>query len=135
MTIAPSDAAVAARSFPRRWTALFALAVGDPDGYTPSDEDALHRSGAIQIAHRAARLLEHTATVLPGAVTGHVTAGAHGVLELVGVAANRLADVIESVAADDWKGEPIELLTRSIDEAASLLREAERAIDEALATQ
>jgi len=57
------------------------------------------------------------------------------VLELVGVAANRLAEVIESVPADDWKGAPIELLTRSIDEAASLLREAERAIDEALATQ
>jgi hypothetical protein len=46
-----------------------------------------------------------------------------------------LAEVIESVPADDWKGEPIELLTRSIDEAASLLREAERAIDDALATQ
>jgi hypothetical protein len=134
-TIAPSDAAVAARSFSRRWRALFARAVGDAESYTPSEDDALHRSGAIKSCHRAAELLAHTATQLPGTVTSHVSAGAHGVLELVDVAANRLASVIESVPADDWKGEPIELLTRAIDEAASLLREAERAIDEALASQ
>jgi hypothetical protein len=135
MTIAPSDAAVAARSFPRRWRALFARAVGDPEGYTPSDEDALHRSGAIQICHRAARLLEHTAVQLPGTIPDHVSKGAHGVLELVDVTAEHLASVIDSVPATAWKGEPIELLTTAIDEAASLLREGERAIDDALAAQ
>jgi len=133
MSIAPSDAAVAARSFPRRWRALFARAVGDAEGYTPSDDDALHRSGAIQLAHRAASTLAHASTHLPGTLVPHVSAGAHGVLELVEVAAMQLASVIESVPADSWKGEPIELLTRAIDDAASLLRQAEGAVDAALA--
>jgi hypothetical protein len=130
--IAPTDAAVAARSFPRRWRAVFARAVGDAEGYTPSEDDPLHRSGAIQLAHRAAALMVHASNHLPGTVVPHVSAGAHGVLELVDVAATQLAVVIESVPAEAWKGEPIALLTKTIDDAASLLREADRAVDTAL---
>lgn len=132
MKNSPSDAAVAARSFPRRWSALFARAVGDADGYVPDDDDPLHRSGAIKLANEAARLLEHTAHQLPGTVTSPPK-GAHGVLQLVEIAAGHLAEVIESVPADAWDGEPIDLLHRAIDEAAALLRRADAAVDAALA--
>ena len=135
MTIAPSDAAVAARSFPRRWRALFARAVGEDGEHDTPQDDVLHRSGAIDRAHRAARLLADAAAHLPGTVVSHVSSPAHGVLELVDVAATQLASVIDSVPAEAWQGRPIELLTETIDEAASLLREAERAIEAALASQ
>jgi hypothetical protein len=133
MKNSPSDAAVAARSFPRRWTALFARAVGDPEGYEPSDDDPLHRSGIIKLANEAARLLEHTAHQLPGTVTSRSKA-ARGVLDLVEVAAGHLAEVIDSVPGDQWTSEQVKLLNDAIDGTAALLRQADAAVDAALAS-
>jgi hypothetical protein len=132
MKNSPSDAAVAARSFPRRWTALFARAVGETQGYEPADDDALHRSGAIKLANEAARLLEHTAHQLPGTVSSPSKA-ARGVLDLVEIAAGHLAEVIESVPADEWTSEQVDLLNDAIDGTAALLRQADAAVDAALA--
>jgi hypothetical protein len=49
--------------------------------------------------------------------------------------ANRLAEAIDAVPADQWEGAPIEALTAGIDEAAALLRRAEQAIEEARANR
>jgi hypothetical protein len=127
VTIAPSDAAVAARSFPRRWRGLFARAAGDDD-----HADVLERSGAMELAAAAARVLANTADALPGTV--HGVAGIGGdVLDRLASAADALARTIESVPPDDWAGAPIVALTDGIDRAATLLRQAERAVDDALA--
>jgi hypothetical protein len=134
MKNSPSDATVAARSFPRRWQAVFARAVGDPADYRPDDDDALHRSGIIKLANQAAQRLEHAAHELPGTALPK-TQGARGVLDLVEVAAGHLAEVIESVPADAWDNATIDLLNHAIDEVASLLRQADQAVDAALATQ
>ena len=127
MTIAPSDAAVAARSFPRRWRALFARAAGDDE-----HADVLARSGAVGLVERATTLLADAAARLPGTVVAGATTG-DTPLDRLESAATSLARVIESVPGDTWGGAPIDVLTTTIDDAAALLRQAERAIDEALA--
>ena len=127
MTIAPSDAAVAARSFPRRWRALFARAAGDDE-----HGDVLARSGANGLAQQVTTMLADAAAKLPGTVIPGATAGTD-VLDRLESAATTLARVIESVPADSWAGEPIFVLTATIDETAALLRRAEKQIDEALA--
>jgi hypothetical protein len=127
MTIAPSDAAVAARSFPRRWRALFARAAGDEE-----QADVLARSGAAGLADEAAALLATTADRLPA---GSPLPSIDGTgLDRLESAASALASVIEHVPADDWgRGGAIDLLEAGIDGAAALLRQAERAVDEVLA--
>ena len=125
MTIVPADAAVAARSFPRRWRGLFARAAGDTD-----HPDVLERSGALQLAAAAATVLTDIAAALPGL---HRPVGGDDILERLDSAAATLADTIDAVPADGWSGHPIETLTTGIDHAASLLRQAERAIEAALA--
>jgi len=126
VTIAPSDAAVAARSFPRRWRALFARAAGDDE-----HQDVLDRSGAIDLANDAADVLERTAAALP--VLHGASPTGSDVLDRLDAAATALAAAIDHVDADDWAGAPIEALTAGIDDAAALLRQAERAIEAALA--
>jgi hypothetical protein len=128
VTISPSDAAVAARSFPRRWRALFARAAGADEGAA----DVLARSGAIGLADEASTLLATTADRLPAAGVRPAVVGDG--LDRLESAAGALADVIDHVPADDWgRGGSIDLLEAGIDGAAALLRQAERAIDEALA--
>ena len=126
MSIAPSDAAVAARSFPRRWRALFARAAGDDE-----HQDVLDRSGAVDLAGDAADVLQRTAAALP--VLHSAPAPGGDALDRLEAAATALASAIDHVDADAWAGAPIEALTSGIDDAATLLRQAERAIDQALA--
>lgn len=124
MTINPPDAVVAARSFPRRWRALFARAAGNDE-----QSDVLARSRAVELANDAVSVLHRTADRLgPGT---SATYGEDGPLDLLRHAALRLASTIETVNADDWAGERIEALTSGIDEAARLLRRAEAAVEEA----
>jgi hypothetical protein len=123
VTISPSDAAVAARSFPRRWRALFAMAQGDDER-----SNVLERSGALRMAAEAAAILENTAGRIRG---GLAPARGETLLDHLDAACDHLVHAIENVAADDWAGVRIEALTSGIEDAAALLRTAERAIEEA----
>ena len=124
MTISPSDAAVAARSFPRRWRGLFAMAEGDGEL-----SQILERSGARRLAAQAAGVLESTAE----SIRGGLPRGSAGddVLDALEAAADHLVRAIDNVGVNDWAGERIETLTAGIDDAAALLRKAQRAIEDA----
>jgi hypothetical protein len=126
MTINPSDAVVAARSFPRRWRALFAAASGDE-----GSGDLLERSGAERLAAQAADVLESTAEKVRTGFPAGVPSG--DVLDRIEVASEHLARAIGAVSADDWKGAHLDDLTAGIEQVAALLRQAEKAIDEARA--
>lgn len=124
MTINPPDAAVAARSFPRRWRALFARAAGADE-----QSDVLARSGAVELANDAVSVLHRTADRLgPGT---SATYGEGEPLDFLEHAALRLASTIEGLDAEDWAGERIEALDAGIADAARLLRRAEAAVEEA----
>jgi hypothetical protein len=123
MTISPLDARVAARSFPRRWRSLFATAAGDADM-----TDVLQRSGAEDLAAQAAEVLEHTADQLRGGLDAPAV---DDVLARVEASAEHLAASIDAVDPDDWKGPRIDALDAGIAQAASLLRDAEKAIEAA----
>ena len=124
MTISPSDAAVAARSFPRRWRALFAMAEGDGEL-----SQILERSGARRLAAQAAGVLESTAESIRGGQARG--SGGDDVLDVIDTAADHLVRAIDAVATDDWAGPRIQTLTEGIDEAAALLRKAQRAVEDA----
>lgn len=123
MTISPSDASVAVRSFPRRWRGLFAMAAGDDE-----HDDVLERSGALRMVAEAAAILEATADDIRG---GLPSARGETVLEHLDAACDHLVRAIDNVAPEDWAGTRIEALTRCIEDAAALLRNAERAIEAA----
>lgn len=126
MTISPGDAAVAAKSFPRRWRELFAMAAADED-----HPDLLERSGAVGMADEAATLLAETAERLPASRVPADTEGG-GPLDRLESAAAALTGTIDGVPADDWgRGGALELLEAGIDGAAALLRQAETAIEDA----
>lgn len=124
MTISPSDAAVAARSFSRRWRALFAMAEGDGEM-----SEVLERSGARRLAAQAAGVLESTAESIRGGLPSG--SGGTDVLDVIDAAADHLVRAIDNVASDDWAGQRIQTLTEGIDEAAALLRKAQRAVEDA----
>lgn len=146
----PSDAAVAARSFPRRWRALFATVSGEDD-----PGDVLRRHGAsspsaLALGQRAAEVLGVTAERLgrvrressptlsgdpPPATPGDPEA----VLAEIDEAATDLATQIDATDAGDWgrsaslggeTTDAVGVVTVGVDAAASLLREAERVLQE-----
>jgi hypothetical protein len=117
--IAPADAVVAARSFPRRWRALFALAAGDDDA-----PDVLTRSGAPGLAIEAAQALGAAASRLrPG---GSAPAGEP--LDVLTAEATRLAEAIDATDPARWDEASVGLVSEAVDRAATLLRQAERAV-------
>lgn len=122
MGVSPADAAVAARSFPRRWRALFARAAGD-DGAS----DVLDRSGAPALALQAAHALGDAAERLHGRAPTPVD----DPLEAIDAESLRLADAIEGLDPGLWDKELVGALSSAIDEAATRLREAERAVEAA----
>lgn len=119
MTVSPPDAAVAARSFPRRWRALFARAAGDDDA-----PDVLVRSGAPDLARRAALALGAAADRLQRGGAAPVD----DPLAALEAEATRLAAAVESVDPGQWDNDAVALLSAAIDEAATLLRAADRAV-------
>lgn len=126
MTIAPSDAAVAARSFPRRWRALFARAAGDDD-----NPDLLQRSGALELAGEAATLLAGATATIPRFTAAAVQQGRGGdPLESLEAQALALAEAIEAVPAEKWAPDDI-LALEVVQRVAALLRQAEQQIEEA----
>jgi hypothetical protein len=122
VSVSPPDAAVAARSFPRRWRALFARAAGDGDA-----PDVLDRSGAPALALRAAVVLGSAAEQLHGRAPAPID----DPLEALDAEAMRLAEAVEAVASGVWDADGVEALSSAIDEAAALLREADRAVEAA----
>jgi hypothetical protein len=124
VSVSPSDAAVAARTFPRRWRALFARAAGEGDA-----PDVLDRSGAPELALRAARLLGDAAEQLHGRPPAPID----DPLEALEGEAVRLADAIDAVDPGLWDRERTADLSAAIEGSAALLREAERAVDAATA--
>ena len=148
--MSPDDAAVAARSFPRRWRALFATVAGDDD-----PGDVLRRAGAsspsaLVLARKAADVLAVTAERLDRvrredspALSGDPPPSTPGepeaVLDELAAAADRLAGAIESTDAGDW-GRPatlgggptdaIGVVGAGIDDAAAQLRQAEQVLEE-----
>lgn len=122
--MSPADAAVAARSFARRWRALFARAAGDGD--TP---DVLERSGALELALRAAHLLGDAAEQL----RGRSPTAVDDPLEALAAEALRLAENIERTDPGQWDRASVGHLSDTIEKAAALLREAEQAVEAARA--
>lgn len=148
--MSPGDAAVAARSFPRRWRGLFATVAGDDD---PGDVLRRHGStspSALALGQRAAEVLGVTAERLARvrredspALAGDPPPATPGepedVLRAIEEAADALATTIESTDAGDWRrpaslgGEAtdaIGVVTVGVDAAASLLRDAQQVLDE-----
>jgi hypothetical protein len=148
--MSPGDAAVAARSFPRRWRALFATVAGDDD-----PGDVLRRHGAsspsaLALGQRAAEVLAVTAERLARvrretdpALSGDPPPATPGepeeVLDAIDAAAVDVATTIESTDAGDWRrpaslgGEATDALgvvTAGIDAAAALLRDAQKVLEE-----
>ena len=121
-TVAPSDAEVAARSFPRRWRALFARAAGDDE-----TTDVLERSGAPALAMGAARALARAADRLQGRGPAPV----EDPLEAVDAEATRLADAIAATPSGGWDEDRVGVVSDAIEESAALLREAERDVEAA----
>jgi hypothetical protein len=107
--IDPADAAVAVRSFPRRWREV--LASDRADAIRPQlDTLALDLSDAL---HRA----------------GHAM-GLHLSVDL-DPAASELATAIESAGPDRWRNDAVvEVLSAGIDEAAAAIRGAERLVED-----
>lgn len=127
MTIHPPDAVVAARSFPRRWRALFALAAGDDERL-----DVLQRSGALELAREAAEILRATADRVDGYRVSEPL-GRGEALDMIDQRAESLALAIDQVSPDDWTPERRAAMSSGIDEVAALLRKAEAAIEAARA--
>lgn len=146
----PGDAAVAVRSFPRRWRALFATVAGDDD---PGDVLRRHGSSspsALALAQRTVEVLGVTTERLgrvqredSPALSGDPPPGTPGEPEEVLGALERVADelarAIGSVDASQWRrpaalgGEATDalgVLTDGVEGAASNLRQAERVLQE-----
>jgi hypothetical protein len=146
----PGDAAVAARSFPRRRRSLFAT-VADDDA--PDEVLAAHGSGspsALALGQRAAEVLASTAERLARirrehdpVLSGDPPPATHGttddVLAAIEAAADELARTIDSIDAGDWQRpatldggatDAIGVVTGGVERAASLLRQAERVLDD-----
>jgi len=99
------------------------MAAGDDE-----HNDVLERSGALRMAAEAAAILEATADRIRA---GLPSARGDTVLEHLDAACDHLVHAIDNVATEDWAGARIEALTAGIDDAAALLRNAERAIEKA----
>lgn len=120
-TVSPSDAAAAARSFPRRYRAVLVRPNEDDPEIVhrrpvPGEPSALDHATAAAVAlatvaEALARVQVHESAHLdlePAPVPGQPVAGAAGerpletVLDHVAAAAGALADAIESVHGDEW---------------------------------
>ena len=110
MRIDPADAAVAVRSFPRRWREVVAsdrapLVRPQLDALGVEVSDALHRAGHALGLH---------------------------VLGPLDDAARELADAIESSGPDRWRDDAaVEALSGGVGDAGAAIRRAERLVEEA----
>ena len=119
-SVSPSDAAVALRSFPRRYRAL--VAAVDPD-----ERERLLRTGepsAVDHLTDAARALGGS----PG--TGD---DPQALADAIGDAAERRADEADRRSGDEWKDQQLlDQLRETVHAGVHHLRLAERAVEAAL---
>lgn len=148
--MSPDDAEVAARSFPRRWRALFASVEGDDDanevlrrhgGSSPSALALAQRAREVlgATAERLARVLREDSPPLSGDPPPATPGDPEDVLDGLALAADDLARAIGGVGSESW-GRPASLSGKAtdaigvvqagIDEAAALLRQAEQVLEE-----
>ena len=115
--MSPGDAAIAVRTFPRRWREAFALV--DEDQSVPAEAIALAEEAVLALAGAAARL---------GAPVGG--GPSEDVLDRMAVVAPVLAERIEMVEAETWRAQRSLLtgVTGAVEEVAAALRAAERMI-------
>ena len=114
--MSPGDAAVAVRTFPRRWRAAFALV--DDDQPVPVAAIRLAEEAVLALAGAAARL---------GAPSG---AGSPDPLDRMAEVAPSLADQIEAVDPETWRAQRslLTAVTGAVDEVAAGLRQAQQVI-------
>lgn len=146
----PGDAAVAVRSFPRRWRALFARIAGDED---PGDVLRRHGSSspsALALAQRTVEVLAVTDERLgriqredSPALSGDPPPATPGepeeVLDSLDRVADELARTVEGIDASQWRrpaalgGETTDalgVLTAGVEAAAANLRQADDVLEE-----
>ena len=155
-TLAPGDAAVAARSFPRRYRELLALAGGEEgeallryragrDSWSVVDHlshvsHALARTAESlnDVMIRDCPLLDHTDEEAPGPQSDN--APLNLILAFLDHSAERLAATIEAAHGEEWSRRGVrggrevsalDLAREGVHEGVHHLREAERALDEA----
>ena len=148
--LAPSDAVVALRSFPRRWRGLLATDDDDPEGVAARHPpgggwSALDHAGHVANALDAASDdLAQTLRADDLAITDPATAptsspsGINATLDRLAAAADRLAGVIGGASAEDWTrpaylpdGRAVNalwLVRAAVQEGARHLRQAEAVI-------
>jgi hypothetical protein len=109
MRVDPADAAVAVRSFPRRWHQA-----------TTRDRAEIVRPQLDALADQASAALRQVARDLG--------LPASGSLDEVGPA---LAAAIESAGPDRWRDDDsVDTLSRAVDAAGSAIRQAERLVED-----
>lgn len=130
-SLTPADAAVAVRSFPRRFRAVFARPDGDDERFDP--DEAARRPGsdgrsAAEHLLTAVRLVDAIPAL--GSDTAHDTGGPVGdILERLTTAAERAAARIDAVPTEQWSGQ-LEATQDAVAAIAAHLRAAQRTMDE-----
>lgn len=149
-TVSPSDAAAAARSYPRRWRGLLVRPDDDDPAIVrrrPSSDGA----SALELAAHAAatfaivadalqRVQAHDAPDIQIEPPGTPAAGSlEAVLEALTAGATRLATATDAVRGDDWErtgtvaGAPlraVDVARHGVHMGIHDLRQAERVLDE-----
>lgn len=119
-TVSPSDAALAARSLPRRYRALLARPDDDQDDVAP--EAVRHAAVAADELRRAAEAVGRRPVV--GARSGD---SVEAVLDRIEAAAVALAEGVERVPPDGWKDQPmLDAALEGVHAGVHHLREAGR---------
>jgi hypothetical protein len=158
-TVSPADGAVALRSFPRRYRALFSSLDDDhgpddlahragSDGHSALDH-AAHMARALGLIGQALRqVLVHAEPVLHPAVIDDdarewsetYAQDPDDVLALLSTEAEQLASQVEAVSPDDWTRKAtvagdgtvtaLELLQEAVTTGVAHLRAAERTLED-----
>jgi hypothetical protein len=156
-SVSPSDAAVALRSYPRRYRAVL---VRPSDEDSVSADDVVRRAGAdgwsaldhaahlavsLDAAAEALRLVsvqESPAVALAPERREPFDSSVDDVLERVAASAGRMADAVERVTGKDWDRQgtaadgsalsALDIARHAVHEGVHHLRATERALEEAL---
>lgn len=130
-TVVPADAAVAARSFPRRFRGVLLRPDDEHDVVTrrpaPGQWSAVEHAAyaAVSLERAAEAVRTHHGDLEPGEPRA---ASVEAVLDHLDQAAEALARAIEHHGGE-WKGVPLEAARHGVHMGAHHLRQAQRAVD------
>jgi hypothetical protein len=139
-TVSPSDAAVAARSYPRRYRALLVRAEDEQDRVTrrpaPDRWSAVEHGAFVAASLAAATDAVNRYAVSDNPVVdldpGEPSAlSVEATLTRIEDAATALANAIERYPADRWSSGGLDAARHGVHMGSHHLREAQRAIDDA----